>query len=300
MDHKSGKKPIYSATADDAGQRLDNYLLKQAKSWRKNELYKLIRKGQVRINGKRVKPDARIAEGDQIRVPPPVFYAARPTPAVSAQQRRSLQQQVLYEDANYLVLNKPAGWPVHAGSGHPVGVIEVANSWSNEASLQLAHRLDKDTSGCLLLTKSRQSLTRFQAALQQQQVKKTYLAILNGVLDSAKTVDLSLDTGHRVEGIRTVIPSTAGQSAHTEFTPLRWDAQMTLVRCQIRSGRTHQIRVHAQTLGVPVLGDAHYGTAAPQLPRALYLHAAELAFDQHVWQAPTPPEFDRLLPLDEA
>lgn len=300
MEHKSGKKPIFQAGNDDAGQRLDNYLLKHCKDLPKNQLYKLIRKGQVRVNGKRTKPDARLAAADQIRVPPHVFFVSRPAPPVSDQQRRTLQQQVLFEDDDYLVLNKPAGWPVHAGSGHQAGVIEVANSWSNVLQLQLAHRLDKDTSGCLLLAKSRASLTRFQAALQNQQVVKSYLAILNGVLEKPQTVTLSLDTGHRVNGIRTVVPREAGQAAHTEFVPLRWSHQRTLVRCQISSGRTHQIRVHAQSLGMPVLGDALYGTAAPQLPRALYLHAAELAFGEHAWQAPMPAEFDQLLPPIEA
>ena len=300
MDHKSGKKPIFQASTNDVGQRLDNYLLKHCKTLPKNQLYKLIRKGQVRLNGKRTKPDARLAAADQIRVPPQVFFVSRPTAPVTEVQRQSLQQRVLFEDADYLVLNKPAGWPVHAGSGHQVGVIEVVNSWSDGVPLQLAHRLDKDTSGCLLLAKTRDSLTRFQTALKQRQVNKTYLAILNGKLDVPQAVDLSLDTRHRVDGIRTVIPSATGQSAHTEFTPLQWQAQLTLVRCRISSGRTHQIRVHAQSLGTPVLGDALYGEKAPQLPRALYLHAAELAFDHHVWQAPMPQEFERLLSATEA
>jgi len=127
-------------------------------------------------------------------VPPQVFFVESEPPMVTASERKQLRDLVVFENEEFVLLNKPAGWPVHAGSGHDVGIIEVAQSWPDGSKLQLAHRLDKDTSGCLLLAKSRLALTQFQSALKQHQVGKIYLAILDGVIDGPQSVSLSLDT----------------------------------------------------------------------------------------------------------
>ncbi len=287
------QKPIFTATENDAGQRLDNFLLKKRKQLNKSTLYKLVRKGQIRINGKRVKPLQKLVAGDQVRLPPHVYYVVNKQPAVTAKQQQQLTQQVIFEDQHYVVLDKPAGWPVHTGTGHEAGVIEVMKAVPAYQEVQLAHRLDKDTSGCLLLAKSRKALLTFQQALKSRQVSKDYVAILAGVLQQTTEVDQPLDTSHRVDGKRRVMVSAQGKPALTTFSPIKQQGKLTWVKCAIVSGRTHQIRVHAKHLGCPVLGDALYGQQQPELARALYLHAANLRFLDYHFTAPIPASFDQ-------
>ena len=292
-DHStSEQKPIFIATQNDEGQRVDNYLLKQCKQLNKASCYKLIRKGQIRINGKRIKPMQKLVAKDQIRVPPFVYFVDKKTVDVPKINQQQLLQQILFEDASYLVLNKPAGLPCHTGTGHDLGVIEIMNSLPMYSNLQLAHRLDKDTSGCLLLAKNRQALLLFQQALKQHEAKKTYIAILTGILVKPTEVNQPLDTANRVNGIRHVKVSPSGKSAVTLFTPIKNVKNMSLVTCEIDTGRTHQIRVHAKFLGMPVRGDQLYGKPLNTLPRALYLHAEKLSFADIEVRAPVPKSFD--------
>ncbi len=289
------QKPILIARKNDAGQRLDNFLLKHRKQLDRSTLYKLIRKGQIRVNGKRVKPLFKLSADDQVRMPPHVFFVETKVASVTVDQQQSLLACIIAEDEDFVVLDKPAGWPVHAGTGHDVGVVEVLASMEQYQDIQLAHRLDKDTSGCLLLAKSRQGLLVFQQALKSQQVDKDYVAILNGVLNQVTQVEQPLDTSHRVDGKRTVIVSQQGKSALTTFSPIKHHGKLTWVNCSIVSGRTHQIRVHAKHLGLPILGDALYGNAQPELARALYLHAASLRFLDYHFTAPLPAAFDEII-----
>ncbi len=291
----AGQKPIFVVKENDAGQRLDNFLLKHCKNANKSSCYKLIRKGQIRINGKRVKPLQKIAAGDQVRVPPFLFFVEPTKVVVPENLQQQLLKEIIFEDADYLVLNKPPGLPCHAGTGHPFGVIEIIHAEQGFAEVQLAHRLDKDTSGCLLLAKNRVALLAFQDALKLQQVEKTYLAILIGQLTEPLVVNEPLDTEHRINGIRHVIVSQTGSPAQTQFQPLNHQSECSLVQCDIASGRTHQIRVHAKHIGHPVLGDRFYGTQAPELTRALYLHAQKLQFKAYSFVAPVPVDFEQVV-----
>ncbi len=295
MPAKSDKKPIFHVTENDVGQRLDNYLIKHCKQLEKSSCYKLIRKGQIRVNGKRSKPLQKLQAGDQVRVPPFLYFVEPELVQIPQQLVHTLKTATLYEDGDYLVLNKPAGLPVHKGTGHEFGVIEAINSQADYQPVQLAHRLDKDTSGCLLLAKNRSALLHFQEAMKQHEVKKTYLAVLSGQLKKPVKVTKPLDTEHRVNGIRHVIVSASGQAAETDFKPLKNQANISLTQCDIHSGRTHQIRVHAQHLGHPVLGDRVYGDKGHNSARKLYLHAHILSFGGHVFTAPVPIEFDQVM-----
>lgn len=288
------KKPIFVVTENDSGQRLDNYLLKQRKQIPSSNWYKLIRKGQIRINGKRCQPKSKLLSGDQVRIPPGIFFDERTPLKVSEPEQAQVLSCVVAEDDDYLLINKPAGLPVHAGTGHRLGLMEIITSIPGKEQWQLAHRLDKDTSGCLLLAKHRQALLAFQHAMQHQQVEKTYTALLAGALPEPVTVDQPLNTRHRVNGIRTVVVDQAGQQAVSHFTPLASSAQVSWVRCQIETGRTHQIRAHAQWLGCPVLGDPLYGRAIHNMPRKLFLHAHELSFPGHRYQVPDPVDFEQI------
>ncbi|MCX7553852.1 RluA family pseudouridine synthase [Marinicella sp. S1101] len=294
MPNIPDKKPIFTVTQNDAGQRVDNYLLKQRKQLAKSTCYKLMRKGQIRVNGKRIKPTLKLQCGDQIRVPPFVFYVDKEPVNVSEQEQHMVLQTKIFEDEDYLVLDKPAGTPVHKGSGHDFGIIEVINSISGYEAVQLAHRLDKDTSGCLLLSKNRAALLRFQQGLIDGVVEKTYLAVLTGAVEQPVEVNASLDVDYRVNGFRHVIVSQSGKSAQTRFKPLKHFRQYTLVECEISQGRTHQIRVHAKHIGHPVVGDEFYGKKQADLSRKLYLHAHQLNFNGMTWLAPVPAEFKLL------
>lgn len=297
MSPISNQKPIFTATDNDLGQRVDNYLLKQCKQLDKATCYKLIRKGQIRINGKRIKPLQKLNAGDQVRVPPFVFFVEAKVVHVPNSVQLKLLKRIIYEDADYLVLNKPAGIPCHTGTGHDYGVIEVIGSISQYKDIQLAHRLDKDTSGCLLLAKNRASLVNFQTAMKNQQVTKSYLAVLEGDLAVSIAVNQPLNTEQRVNGIRHVVISQTGKTAHTTFVPIKRLAEFTLADCQISTGRTHQIRVHAQHLGHSIVGDAQYGSQTAGLNRKIYLHAHKLKFNHNQWIAPIPKAFSNLTNL---
>ncbi|MCB1584335.1 MAG: RluA family pseudouridine synthase [Xanthomonadales bacterium] len=289
------KKPIFTVTANDVGQRLDNFLFKQRKHLDRNQWYKLMRKGQIRVNGKRVKPLYKLNHGDLVRIPPSVFFVESEVITASSEQIASLWQNVIFEDEDYLVIDKPAGLPSHTGTGHEFGLIEVVSSKFGYESVQLAHRLDKDTSGCVLLAKNRQALLKFQQAMKSKQITKRYLAVLDGVLEQSLVVDQALNTDNRANNIRTVVVSELGKPAQTTFSPIKHNNKYTLVSCEIQSGRTHQIRVHAQFIDMPVLGDFLYGEARPDLERKLYLHSEFLAFLDHHWQADTPETFTRIM-----
>ncbi|TDR19378.1 RluA family pseudouridine synthase [Marinicella litoralis] len=285
------KKPIFEVTENDVGQRLDNYLMKQRKHIEKSNWYKLIRKGLIRVNGKRVKPLHKLAARDAIRIPASIFFVESNKAKVDPKWQSDLMQHVVIEDKDYLLLNKPAGLAVHTGTGHKMGVIEIIGSIPGYENTQLAHRLDKDTSGCLLLAKSRQALVRFQSALKTQQVTKTYDALLLGALPAPVTVEQPLFTDHREGGIRTVLVDPRGKPAISHFNPIVIQPSLSWVKCQIETGRTHQIRVHAQYLGCPVLGDSLYGKSDSTLDRSLYLHASSLQFLSRDWQVDVPDVF---------
>ena len=270
----------------EAGQRLDNFLLAQLKGVPKSRIYRMLRTGEVRVNKGRAKPMQRIAAGDVVRIPP-LRMAEREAPLLPPQRVQAMRDAVLYEDEHLLVINKPPGLAVHGGSGVPYGLIELARaSWPHLPGLELAHRLDRDTSGCLVLAKHREALLGVQRQLVGKTTRKTYLALLKGVWRGAsRRIEAPLLKNELQGGERVVRVDARGKMAISVFEPLeRYGALATLARVDIETGRTHQIRVHAQHMGHPLAGDDKYGDdginrqmKALGLSR-IFLHAEQLEF----------------------
>lgn len=270
--------------AETAGQRIDNYLLRQLKGVPRSRIYRLLRKGEVRVNRGRVGPTYRLQAGDELRLPPVRQSQAEAAPQVPAGLRRRLEAGVLYEDERVLVIDKPPGLPVHGGSGQPYGLIEILRELRpQERFLELVHRLDRDTSGCLMLARRRSALRELHAALREGRAEKRYLTLLEGQLPrGAVPVEAALDRRERGAGERKVEVSGAGKAARTVFRTVERYPGVTLAEADISTGRTHQIRVHAAHIGHPVLGDDKYGDRdANRRLRALglkriFLHARSL------------------------
>lgn len=277
---------LVTVAAEEEGRRLDNFLIGLLHGVPRTHVYRMIRSGQVRVNSRRAGPDQRLLGGDRVRVPPVRTAPGAESRPVRPAAAAWIEQAVLYEDDDVLVLDKPAGLAAHGGSGVSLGAIELLRAARPQArSLGLVHRLDRDTSGCLLIAKKASSLRCLQAQFRAGTVEKTYLALLVGKLSAAeRIVDAPLYTGERRGGERHVRVDAAGKSARTRFTVERRYAGATLVRVVPLTGRTHQIRVHAASIGLPLAGDTRYGGAGNDLVqrihlRRLFLHAASLAFD---------------------
>lgn len=273
-------------TEGDVGQRIDNYLLRVLKGVPKTHVYRLLRTGQVRVNGGRAKPDRRLAEGDKVRLPP----VRRPDP--SAPKRppdallERLEQGIAYEDDQLIVFDKPVGLAAHGGSGVEFGIIEAAKAMRPHSDeFGLVHRLDRDTSGLLVVAKKRSALRRMHAALRERDMDKRYLALLAGPWPGEeRRVDLPLEE-HRPEGGERITKvSPRGRPAVSVFRPVKRFADATLVEVDLETGRMHQIRAHAAHIGHPVLGDPKYGDGAANALwrsrglRRMFLHAAGLRF----------------------
>jgi len=270
--------------ADHAGQRIDNYLLRLLKGVPKSLVYRLLRKGEVRVNSGRIRPDYRLQHGDRVRLPPLRLPAPdEPVPPPPALLAR-LKEAVLWEDQELLVLNKPAGIAVHKGSGLDFGVIELARAlWPHLTSLELAHRLDRETSGCLVLAKTPAALRAVHAALRAGAVDKRYLALVcgrwqYGAYEVAAPLRKVVRGGERLMEV-----AEPGKPARTRFQPVSIWPQASLLEVTLATGRTHQIRVHAAWCGHPVAGDDKYGDAACNQSlrdyglRRLFLHAHSIA-----------------------
>lgn len=278
---------IHTVAAEIAGQRVDNFLLRQLKGVPRTRVYRLLRRGEVRVNGGRIRPTYRLAEGDRVRIPPVRQAAGGETMAPSAQIIERLESAILYEDDRLLILDKPSGMAVHGGSGIAYGVIEALRIMRPRAAfLDLAHRLDRDTSGCLVLAKRRSTLRALHAAFRDNAVDKHYLALMGGaVAPGRQRVDARLRAEAGKGGERVMRVHPQGQSARTDFTLLTSYEGWSLVRATLHTGRTHQIRAHAASIGHPVAMDRRYGDGqADQALRSrglkrLFLHAEHLAFD---------------------
>ncbi|KTD20558.1 ribosomal large subunit pseudouridine synthase [Legionella lansingensis] len=274
-------------TAEEEGQRLDNYLMRILKGVPKSHIYRIIRAGEVRVNKKRAQAALRLEEGDSVRIPP-VRVSQEKDIFVGDRLEKQLQNSILYEDNQLLVLNKPAGIAVHGGSGVSLGVIEALRKTRDDLSyLELVHRLDKETSGCLLLAKKRSWLRMIQALLEARQVQKTYWALLTNAWQDKKIVEVnaSLKKNSLKSGERMVVVSPEGRLSQTVFKLLENYQQACLVEASPKTGRTHQIRVHSAYLGHAIVGDEKYGSKALQIdglklikPR-LYLHARAIQFN---------------------
>ena len=268
-------------TEDEAGQRIDNYLLARLKGVPKSRIYRILRSGEVRINSKRVEAAQRVAAGDRIRVPP-VRIAERDeaTPAPH------FKLPILYEDDELLAIDKPAGLAVHGGSGVAHGVIESLRSMRPQARfLELVHRLDRETSGVLLIAKKRSALVALHETLRARRIDKRYLVGVAGRFrNELQRVRLALAKRVTKAGDKRVSVSDDGQAAETVLRLVERGAEFSLVEAEILTGRTHQIRVHLAHLGHPVLGDDKYGDfdlnhrLRKQGLKRMFLHAAKLSF----------------------
>lgn len=283
-----------------AGQRVDNYLTKLLKGVPKSHIYRILRSGEVRVNSGRVAPDYRLDAGDQLRIPP-IRVAQRPRPgAVPAASRFEIN--VLYEDDALLVLDKPAGVAVHGGSGVSFGVVEQLRQARPQAPfLELVHRLDRDTSGVLLLAKKRSALTALHEQLRTGRVQKFYLTLVHGKWRNARqSVKLPLNKYVLASGERRVSVDKEGMPSHTIFQLKQSWREFSLLEAQLKTGRTHQIRVHLAHLGFPIAGDDKYGdfalnkTLAKQGLKRMFLHACRAVIEhprggeEIMFEAPLP------------
>ncbi len=270
---------ILKVSEDDAGRRLDNFLAGRLKRMRLARIHRMIRRGEVRVNSGRASSSHRLGAGDEVRLPP--FLERRPQAPVAA-RARWIEQHILHEDECLLVLDKPAGLAVHAGGSVNLGAVELLRaSRPGEPFLQLAHRLDRATSGCLVLARNRRALSALHRAFRESEVKKRYAALLAGRWQGGdRTVSLPLDRSAG-SGAERRVRVGHGQSAETDFLPRRVWRNVSLVHAIPITGRTHQIRAHAAAIGHAVLGDDKYGRAASGVAeqiglKRLFLHACEL------------------------
>ncbi len=298
---------LFEVTTEQLNQRLDNFLLKQLDSVPRTRIYRIIRKGEVRVNKKRCKPEYKLQLGDLVRIPP-VYISDEPSKKrIPTRLVKLLTDAILFQDEHIIVINKPSGIAVHAGSGVDYGVIDILRENPSETRLELVHRLDRDTSGCLLLARNRQALLAMQNSLKQSKIGKTYVAVVNGnwpaelveIADPLKKYTLS-------NGERRVRVDNQGKSALSLFKPLQSGGQYSLIEVKIITGRTHQIRVHCQSAGHPIAGDEKYGDAEfnrfmrQSKIKRLMLHAASLELpttdytQERIINAPLPAEFERL------
>jgi 23S rRNA pseudouridine955/2504/2580 synthase len=295
----------FEVTDEEAGQRLDNFVHRHLGDLPRSRIYRVIRKGEVRVNGHRAGPDTRLQAHDKIRIPPVRVRPPEEIGRPSTDLQDTIRKAIVYEDDKLLVLDKPSGIAVHGGSGVSFGVIEGLRALRPDEHLELAHRLDRDTSGCLIVAKSTATLRILHALLREENTsfEKRYLTLLKGPWDlGKKRIDAPLRTDTRVGGERTVRVAASGKPSLSEFRPVQFFGnRATLMEVNLRTGRTHQIRVHAQHAGHPVAGDAKYGDEAfNEDLRALglgrmFLHAHSVGFEwpgggQFSVNTPLPPE----------
>jgi len=302
---------LVKVPAERAGQRLDNFLLGQLKGAPKSVSYKIIRSGQVRVNGGRANAGTRLEDGDVVRIPPVRLPASGGQAPPGRRLLELMAASIVFEDARLIAINKPSGIASHGGSGVSSGVIETLRALRPGQALELVHRLDRETSGLLLIAKQRTALTRLQALLREGHggIEKRYLALLCGHLPGGVLrVDAPLHVGLRQGGERHVAVHASGKPALSEFRVLERRGGQSWCEVRIHSGRTHQIRVHARHVGHPVAGDGKYGEATLNQRLAartglnrLALHAASLQFSlgddapDYLLSAPVPAELAAVL-----
>jgi len=294
---------------DAAGQRVDNYLTKLLKGVPKSHVYRILRSGEVRVNSGRVGPEYRLQPGDTLRIPP--VRVAQRAPRAMPPAAGRLDAHILYEDEALLVLNKPAGLAVHGGSGISHGVIEqLRHARPQSGFLELVHRLDRDTSGVLLLAKKRSALTALHEQLRTGRVQKFYLTLVRGQWHNVKqSVKLALNKYVLASGERRVSVGKDGEgmASHTVFRLKQSWGEFSLLEAELKTGRTHQIRVHLAHLGYPIAGDDKYGdfalnkTLAKQGLKRMFLHAFKVIIEhprsgeEMMFEAPLPEELQSFL-----
>ena len=298
----------HDAGEEGAGQRIDNYLTRLLKGVPKSHIYRILRSGQVRVNSGRVGADYRMQAGDRVRIPP-VRVAQRQARAASTAAIPRFDEHVLYEDEVLLVLDKPAGAAVHGGSGISFGVIEQLRHARPQAHfLELVHRLDRDTSGVLMLAKKRSALTALHEQLRAGRVQKLYLALIHGAWrERRRDINLPLNKYVLASGERRVSVREGGQISHTRIRLRQKWPDLSLLEAELKTGRTHQIRVHLAHLGFPIAGDDKYGdfalnkALARQGLKRMFLHACKTVIvhprsgERIAFEAPLPQDLQGFL-----
>ena len=321
---KSSGANLMQVNTEYAGQRLDNFLLREFKQLPRSLMYRLVRSGQVRINGSRCKPMQKLKEGDEIRLPPKLVEEKKAYAASEAENGQvqlppkmgeRLNRRVLFEDERLLIIDKPAGMAVHGGSGISLGIIEALRLIRPDLPyLELVHRLDRSTSGCLMLAKKRSALRELHRQIRENEVGKQYLALLKGHWSQRARVDLPLNVEHRRNKERHVVVSDDGKKAVSHFNLEQHyvglknkDLKLSLMKVDLETGRTHQIRAHALAKGHPLAGDDRYGDALFNQEmtklslKRLFLHAHYLSFvhpasgEDIAVSAPLPEELSKVL-----
>jgi 23S rRNA pseudouridine955/2504/2580 synthase len=291
------------------GQRVDNYLTRLLKGVPKSHVYRILRSGEVRVNSRRVRPEHKLVPGDRLRLPPVQIARREPVRGAAAPAPSRLAPRILSEDDALLVIDKPAGMAVHGGSGVSVGVIEQLRRERPEAKfLELVHRLDRDTSGVLMLAKKRSALTELHRQLREGEARKLYLALAKGrFADPKRSVDVPLYKYVSPSGERRVRVQPDGQEARTIFRLKQAFAAFSLIEAELKTGRTHQIRVHLAHLGHPIAGDDKYGdfdlnkSLAREGLKRMFLHACKLTIAHPLsharvtYTAALPPDLNEFL-----
>ena len=304
----SAQVRLVTISEDEADQRIDNFLLRICKGVPKSHIYRVLRSGEVRVNKGRIDQTYRLKEGDVVRIPP-IRVAEK-----SVQSVPGAEFSILFEDAHLLVIDKPAGVAVHGGSGVSYGVIEQLRASRPEAKfLELVHRLDRETSGVLLLAKKRSALTNLHEQIREGELDKRYFALVQGEWKNARQhVKLPLFKYTTPDGERRVRVQADGQASHTVFNLVRRYGDFALLEAELKTGRTHQIRVHLASSGFPIVGDDKYGDFGlnKALQKAdgervalkrMFLHAYQVTFRhpdtgaQVTLNAPLPQECERFL-----
>ena len=261
-DNSFSSVSMLEITEHQHGQRIDNYLFRLLKGVPKSRVYRIMRKGEVRVNKSRVKPDYKLQKGDMLRLPPIRATQTAPGQFVIPGWVQAAIEQPIFEDESLVVINKPPGLAVHGGSGIEFGLIEAMRQLKPDwPFLELVHRIDRETSGCILLAKSRPVLNQLHQQFRREegQMEKAYLAVLAGTLESTITVNAPLKQSRDSNGMKRAIVDKQGQAAKSTFMPLEHYAEYSYARVLLYTGRMHQARVHAVSLGLPILGDSLYG-----------------------------------------
>jgi len=305
MNKVSSGVSLVKVSEDRDGQRLDNFLSARLKGMPRSVIYRIIRTGQVRVNGGRAKPATRLATEDTVRIPP-VSTRENRTGDIPPSVLELLSHSICYEGQGVMVINKPAGMAVHGGSGLAWGVVDAVRKLRPDMSVDLVHRLDRETSGCLLLALSGQALRELNAQIKENRVEKRYLCLMDGQLKQDR-VDVREPIGQfERSGQKFMRVDQQGKPAHTTFRLLQNYDGSSFADAQLHTGRTHQIRVHAAHLGLPLAADNRYSPKERQKYwksqglKRMFLHAHQVSFytadgEQQIVSSQLPPELSTLL-----
>ena len=305
------KVQIVNIDSSQLNQRLDNFLIKVLKDVPKSRIYRIIRKGEVRVNKRRCKSDYKLQMDDQVRIPPVrIDETDQKKHHIPQRFIDEISNSIIFQNKHLLIINKPAGIAVHSGSGVPFGVIDILRQLHPQLNVELVHRLDRDTSGCLMIAIGRKALLTMQNALQESLIRKVYLAAVAGKWPKeTKDIKLPLKKITIANGERRVMVDESGQKAHTKIQQVEYLGECSLLHLELITGRTHQIRVHCQSSGFGIVGDDKYGdkkvnrSIGKQGLKRMLLHAARLELPKTdycpeiVVNAPIPEGFDKLQTL---